>query len=453
MLRPLKKTELFNYSIGDLGINLNFQLIGFFLAYFYTDVFGISPAHVAGLFLAARIWDAVNDPIMGYVADHTRTRWGRFRPYVFFGAIPLNLLLLACFFVPDISPTMKIVYAYVTYILHGMVFTAVGLPYSSISAVMTQDQQERAWISTLRMFFAVIIAMSIVSIGTRPFVKNFETEADGFFALAVCYAIASSALLIYAGIQSKERLAPPKEKYHLKDIIPIILKNEALLILSLAMFLNTCIWVIANSVSLYYFKYIIGNADLQSVFFQWMLPANILGVVLTPLLTGKFGKRNVFIFGSAVVVVANLTRHFVAGDSFMLFTGISMVASTTMMFCSICQWGMVPDTVEYGQWKSGIRSEGIPFAFFSFTFKAGMALGGSFAAIVLSFSGYVANTELTDAAQTAIIWLFNIVPAGFSLACMVALLFYRLDGEKFSQVLKDLEARAAAKHAADNPSA
>ena len=441
MLRPLKKTELFNYSIGDLGINLNFQLIGFFLAYFYTDVFGISPAHVAGLFLAARIWDAVNDPIMGYIADHTRTRWGRFRPYVFFGAIPLNLLLLACFFVPDISPSMKVVYAYVTYILHGMVFTAVGLPYSSISAVMTQDQQERAWISTLRMFFAVIIAMSVVSIGTRPFLKNFETEAEGFFALAVCYAIASSALLIYAGLKSKERLAPPTEKYHLKDIIPIILKNESLLILSLAMFLNTCIWVIANSVSLYYFKYILGNADLQSVFFQWMLPANVLGVVLTPLLTGKYGKRNIFIFGSAVVVIANLTRHFVAGDSFMLFTGISMVASTTMMFCSICQWGMVPDTVEYGQWKSGIRSEGIPFAFFSFTFKAGMALGGSFAAIVLSFSGYVANTELTESAQTAIVWLFNIVPAGFSLACMVALLFYRLDGEKFSQVLADLEAR------------
>ncbi|CAI8280776.1 MAG: putative symporter YjmB [Opitutia bacterium UBA7350] len=445
MLRPLKKTELLNYSIGDLGINLNFQLIGFFLAYFYTDVFGISPAHVAGLFLAARVWDAVNDPVMGFVADHTNTRWGRFRPYVFFGAIPLNLLLLACFYVPDISPSMKVVYAYVTYILHGMVFTAVGLPYSSISAVMTQDQQERAWISTLRMFFAVIIAMSVVSIGTRPFLKGFETEAEGFFVLAICYAIVSSALLIYAGIKSKERLSPPKEKYRLKDIFPIIYKNEALLVLSLAMFLNTCIWVIANSVSLYYFKYILGNADLQSVFFQWMLPANILGVVLTPFLTGKFGKRNVFIFGSAVVVVANLTRHFAAGESFMLFTMISMVASTTMMFCSICQWGMVPDTVEYGQWKSGIRSEGIPFAFFSFTFKAGMALGGSFAAIVLSMTGYVANTELTETAQTAIIWLFNIVPAVFSLGCMVTLMFYRLDSDRFAQVLKDLEARAGSK--------
>ena len=101
-MKPLKKTEIFNYSIGDLGINLNFQLIGFFLAYFYTDVFGISPAHVAGLFIVARIWDAVNDPVMGYLADHTRSRWGRFRPYLLFGALPLNLIMLACFFVPDL---------------------------------------------------------------------------------------------------------------------------------------------------------------------------------------------------------------------------------------------------------------------------------------------------------------------------------------------------------------
>lgn len=441
MLSPLKKSAILGYSVGDLGINLNFQLIGFFLAYFYTDVFGISPAHVAGLFLVARIWDAVNDPVMGFIADHTRSRWGRFRPYVFFGAIPLNLVLLACFYVPDISPSMKVVYAYVTYILHGMVFTAVGLPYSSISAVMTQDQQERAIISTQRMFFAVIIAMSCVSIGTRPFVKQFESEADGFFALAVVYAIASSLILIFAGLKSKERIEITQQKYHLKDIIPIIFKNDVLLILSIAMFLNTCIWVIANAVSLYYFKYVLGNSDLQSIFFQWMLPANILGVVLTPFLTQKFGKRNIFMVGSAIVVVANLTRHFIADDSFVFFTAISMVASSAMMFCSVCQWGMVPDTVEYGEWKNGIRSEGIPFAFFSFTFKAGMALGGSFAAIVLSMTGYVANTELNEASRTAIIWLFNLVPAGFSLGCLVALMFYKLDGERFNQILVELETR------------
>lgn len=440
-MKPLKKIEIFNYSIGDLGINLNFQLIGFFLAYFYTDVFGISPAHVAGLFLAARIWDAVNDPIMGYIADHTRTRWGRFRPYMFFGAVPLNLALLACYAAPDISPAAKVAYAYVTYILHGMIFTAVGLPYSSISAVMTQDQQERAWISTMRMFFAVIVAMGFISIGTRPFVALFETEAKGFFVLACCYAVISSGLLIFAGIKSRERVEEPPEKYHLKDIIPIIRKNDALLLLSLAMFANTCIWVIGNAVSLYYFKYIVGNADMQSVFFRYMLPANAIGIALTPMLTARLGKRNVFILGSAIVLVANLVRHFVPPESFGPFVGLSMIASTAMMFCSVCQWGMVPDTVEYGHWKNGIRSEGIPFAFFSFTLKCGMAFGGALAAMIMSWTGYEANTELTDAARTAIVWLFNLVPAGFSLICLIALLFYKLDGARFRQILAELEER------------
>ena len=443
MLPPLKKRDIINYSIGDFGINLNFQLIGFFLAYFYTDVFGISPGHVAGLLLAARAWDAINDPVMGFIADKTRTKWGRFRPYVFFGAIPLNLMLVACFYVPDLSVELKVLYAYVTYILHGMVFTAVGLPYSSISAVMTQDQQERSLISTLRMFFAVIIAMSIVNIGTRPFITRFypESEADGFFALAVIYAIISSAVLIYVGIKSKERLDFEPERYRLTDIFKIIFSNKMLLILGSAMFFNTCIWVIANSVALYYFKYILGNTDLYSVFFWYMLPANVLGVISTPILTKIYGKRNVFILGSAIVVVANLVRHFLPGDEFATFTAISMLASMAMMFCSCCQWGMVPDTVEYGHWKSGIRSEGIPFAFFSFAFKAGMALGGSFSMIVLEKTGYIANTELNEASRTAVIWLYNIVPAVCSVACIIALIFYKLDGERFSQILTDLEAR------------
>ena len=443
MLPPLNKRDIINYSIGDFGINLNFQLIGFFLAYFYTDVFGISPGHVAGLLLAARAWDAINDPVMGFIADKTRTKWGRFRPYVFFGAIPLNLMLVACFYVPDLSVELKVLYAYVTYILHGMVFTAVGLPYSSISAVMTQDQQERSLISTLRMFFAVIIAMSIVNIGTRPFISRFypESEADGFFALAVIYAIISSAVLIYVGIKSKERLDFEPERYRLTDIFKIIFSNKMLLILGSAMFFNTCIWVIANSVALYYFKYILGNTDLYSVFFWYMLPANVLGVISTPILTKIYGKRNVFILGSAIVVVANLVRHFLPGDEFATFTAISMLASMAMMFCSCCQWGMVPDTVEYGHWKSGIRSEGIPFAFFSFAFKAGMALGGSFSMIVLEKTGYIANTELNEASRTAVIWLYNIVPAVCSVACIIALIFYKLDGERFSQILTDLEAR------------
>ncbi len=442
-MKPLRKFDMFNYSIGDLGINLNFQLIAFFLAYFYTDVFGLSPAHMAGLFLAARIWDAANDPLMGYLADHTRTRWGRFRPYLLFGALPLNVVMMACFFVPDLSGSAKIVYAYVTYILHGMLFTAVGLPYSSISAVLTQDQQERAVISTFRMFFAIIIAMSLVSIGVRPFVAQFPDEKMGFFAVAVGFGIISTILILVAFWRTRERLQAPSESYGLKDIWPIVRKNDALLTLALAMFLNTCFWVTANQVALYYFKYILKNEDLFSVFFLYMLPANLVGVLLVPFLTKRFGKLKVFIWGSAVVGLSGLLRHLLPIEELGFFITLSMVGTIGGMFCSITQWGMVPDTVEYGEWKTGIRSEGIPFAFFSFTQKAGIAIAGALTGWILSGAGYVANTELVESAALAIRLLFNIVPACFSLLCMVVLLFYKLDGDRFNRIMRELSERSS----------
>ncbi|OUX36634.1 MAG: MFS transporter [Kiritimatiellaceae bacterium TMED266] len=443
-MKPLRKLDIFNYSIGDLGINLNFQLIAFFLAYFYTDVFGLSPAHMAGLFLAARVWDAVNDPLMGYVADHTRSRWGRFRPYLLFGALPLNLIMIACFYVPELSGTAKIVYAYVTYILHGMLFTAVGLPYSSISAVLTQDQQERAVISTFRMFFAIIIAMSLVSIGVRPFIARFDNEQAGFFSVALLFGLVSTILLLLTFWRTRERVEVPRETYGFKDVWPIVRSNDALLTLALAMFFNTCFWVTANQVALYYFKYILKNEDLFSVFFLYMLPANIVGVLLVPLLTKRLGKLKVFMGGSLLVGLSGLTRHLLPVEFLEWFIGLSIVGTIGGMFCSITQWGMVPDTVEYGEWKSGIRSEGIPFAFFSFTQKAAMAVASAMTGWILSGAGYVANTDLAPAAEKAIRLLFNVLPAVYSLICMVVLYFYKLDRDTFDRILVELKKRRSA---------
>lgn len=438
-MKPLKQSNIFAYSLGDLGMNLNFQLIGFYLAYFYTDVFGISAAHVAGLFLAARIWDAFNDPIMGFIADHTKSKWGRFRPYILFGAIPLNLALLACFYTPDLSDSAKIAYAYITYIIHGMCFTSVGLPYSSISAVMTQDQQERAVISSYRMFFAVVIALGVIGIGVKPFVNQFSTEQEGFF-IAACVLGATSVILLWISFFfSRERVEPPKEKYKLKDILPIIFKNDALLVLAAAMLLNTGVWVTGNAVALYYFKYILGDANLQSTFFMVMLPANLLGALITPQLTKRFGKRSVFMYASIAVALFSLGRHFVPDTNLFMIFALSALSSFFMMFCSITQWGMLPDTVEYGHWKTGVRSEGIPFAFFSFMQKSGMALAGSIAAFVMYQTGYEANTELSSAAETGIRCLFNIIPAIYSIICFVALIFYKIDGELFNKIIKDLK--------------
>lgn len=443
LMNKLSHRAILGYSVGDLGINLNFQMIGFYLAYFYTDVFGISPAHVAGLFLVARIWDAINDPIMGYIADHTQSRWGKFRPYLLFSAIPLNLVLVICFITPDLSPALKVVYAYGTYMLHGMVFTTIALPYSSISAVMTQDQQERAVISTYRMFFAVVIALSVIAVGVRPFVELFETEQQGFGVAAIVLGILSTFFIWMSFVFSKERVHVPREKYHLKDIIPILFKNKQLLVLSLAMLLNTSVWVIGNAVALYYFKYIIKDASLQPLFFLVMIPCNILGVAITPLITSRIGKLKAFMIGSVVVAIFSISRYFVPDSMIPVIFGLSMVSTIGQMMCSITQWGMLPDCVEYGHYKTGIRSEGIPFAFFSFMQKSGMALAGSFAAIVMYKTGYIANTELTALSSEGIRWLFNIVPGVCSILCLGALFFYKLDGPFYQKVMDSLNSRSS----------
>ena len=135
MLSPLKKRDIFNFSLGDLGINLNFQLLSFWLMYFYTDVFGINVLHVGGILLVSRLWDAVNDPMMGIIADRTRNKIGTYKPFIYWGAIPLNVILIACFCMPELSDGMKVVYCYFAYILHGMVFTAVGTSYSAMGTL------------------------------------------------------------------------------------------------------------------------------------------------------------------------------------------------------------------------------------------------------------------------------------------------------------------------------
>jgi Na+/melibiose symporter-like transporter len=291
------------------------------------------------------------------------------------------------------------------------------------------------------MFFAVVVALGIIAIGVKPFVNTFPTEQDGFFAAAVVLGITSSILLIISFFCSKERVNVPREVYHKKDIIKIIFKNDSLVVLAIAMMLNTGVWVTGNAVALYYFKYILNDADLQTTFFMVMLPANVVGAILAPMITKRIGKLRTFKYGSILVGVFSIIRYFVPNDQLTLFMALSVVCSISMMFCSISQWAMLPDTVEYGQWKNGYRSEGLPFAFFSFMQKTGMALAGSGAAYCLSITGYEANTALNAQSEMAIRYLFHIVPGVYSVICLGVLCFYKIDGEFYKNIIGELETR------------
>ena len=194
--------------------------------YFYTDVFGINVLHVGGILLVSRLWDAVNDPMMGIIADRTRNIIGTYKPFIYWGAIPLNLILIACFSMPELSDSMKVVYCYFAYILHGMIFTAVGTSYSAMGTLVTQDQQERAKISTMRMFFAVVVVITIVGSYVRPFVMgepivfefigkelltlqgpSFKDEAQGWLYTSIIFGVISTTILFYTALTTKERVS------------------------------------------------------------------------------------------------------------------------------------------------------------------------------------------------------------------------------------------------------
>ena len=180
------------------------------------------------------------------------------------------------------------------------------------------------------------------------------------------------------------------------------------------------------------------GAELQSLFFFILIPFNVLGVILAPVISKRIGKHKTFIWGSFIVALFAISRYFVPDGWVWIIFGVSAIGTVGQMMCSVTQWGMVPDTVEYGHWKTGLRSEGIPIAFFSFSQKLGMALAGAFAAWVLSMTGYVANTDLTPLAEEGIRWLFNIFPGLCSILCLISLLFYKLTHDRYETILDDL---------------
>jgi len=438
-----RQWRLFGYSIGDLGVNFYFQSVGILLMFFYTDIFQIPAYHVAGIMLIARIWDAINDPLVGYLADHTNSKWGRFRPWLLYAALPANLAFLACFFTPDLGETGKIIYAYVTYLTCSTLFTTVQIPFSSLCARVTQNQQERALIATYRMTFATVIAGLVVTILIPEFDTLMQTQGwtqqETYFAAASALAVCSTLLIWISFYFSREEVVSQPENYKLKDILPIAFKNDALVAISVAMFFNTGVWLTAAATAFYYFKYIALDSSLTSTYFAFMIIGNIIGLIISPFLIKKFGKLKMFMAGSLVVAGLGMMRFLVPGTehtAIFVLTALFFIGQT---FCAVTQWSMLPDTVEYGHWKNGIRSEGINSAFFSLAQKAGMAISGAIPALVLGYFGYVADADLSQATLGAIDFLFSATPAIYSILCLVALYFYRITPEFYETILADLK--------------
>ena len=463
--------EKIGYGFGDTASNILYQAWSFFLMIFYTDVFGIDAKVASFMFLVTRFWDMINDPIMGMIADRTKTRWGKFRPYLLWMAVPYGVLAFAMFITPPWSQNMKIVYAYVTYILATMAYTAINIPYSSLMAVMTPNPRERTTLAQYRFFFA-FIGMLLITTFTRPLAKFFGanpshpgynpelgySQALGFQTTMGVFGGIAIILLLITFLTTRERVKPSKEQ---KSSFLGDLKNVARNIPWIVIFIASVFWLIHNMIRngmvAYYFDYVNGEGskvlwtftlgalkldfDQTTVFLTIGTFGMMAGVLLSTPIKKRFDRKKVIIFLSLASAVVNAVFYWLPHDNFVLLGIINAIWSIVAGAMPVFLFSMFADIADFHEWKFGQRATGLVTAGIMFAIKMGVAIGGFLGLYILGQYGYVKDEPITPEIIHGIKLLFSMIPAGFILVCGVILCLYPVNDKLLSKIEVDLKAR------------
>jgi len=455
--QKLSIREKVGYSLGDTASNLFFQTFILFLLYFYTDVFGISAAAAGTMFLVTRIWDAVNDPMMGAIADRTNTRWGKFRPYLFWLAIPFGVIGVLMFTTPDLSPAGKLIYAYITYTLAMMVYTAINVPYSALMGVITPNSMERTVVSSFR-FVAAFVGMFIVQYSVLRLVGIFggENEQVGWqWAMTVLSALAVVLFLITFAT-TKERVQPPKgQKNPVKQDIADLFANKPWLLIGGATIFQLTFLVMRGGSIMYYFEYFVQDQEimlfgkthsysfgaLASAFMLAGTVVTIIGAILTKWFSRTFGKSPSYYGFLGISAISIALFYFLGPKDIILMFVLQLVASFSVGPVSVLQWAMYTDTADYSELKTGRRATALIMSASLFALKLGVALGGAGLAWVLAAYGYQPNQPQTAEALKGIRLVMSVYPAIFAIIGVVLMLFYPLTNKRMVEIEAELTER------------
>ncbi|GIO23757.1 MFS transporter [Oceanobacillus sp. J11TS1] len=434
--------ERISYGLSDTASNLIYQMIIMYLMFFYTDVYGISAAAVGTLFLVSRIIDAFDSPIFGVLIDRTNSKWGKSRPWLLWLAVPFGIIGVLAFSTPDFGDTGKLVYAYITYILLGILYAGINIPITSILPSLTSNLNERNVLVSTRMILASV-GVTIVSLGALPLV-DFLGNGDqqrGFTLTMTVFGILAVILLIvsFKNINEKVEMPGSDQVVPFKKAVKSMKGNVPLYILFFVSFIYTIGFIMKTQTTVYYLSYNLNKPELVGVILG-LSSLNVISYFIMPSLAKWIGKRNIMILGLALMSVGQIGFYFSGSTTpFIIATLIGVIGQGFLM-ASI--FSMIADVVDYGEWKSGIRAQGLVSTVPVFSFKIGMGIGGALSAWVLSFGNYVPNQIQTASALTAIEISFIWIPlVGFILG-IVALLFYKLDKQS-EQMMIDLNARRA----------
>lgn len=451
----LSKKEKIGYGLGDMASNLYFQTFVVFMPIFYTDVFGLAPAAMGTMMLFSRFWDAANDPLMGMIADRTDTKWGKFRPYIAGFAIPIGLAGFLAFNTPNFGTSGNLIYAYVTYILLMMMYTGVNVPYAALMGVITPNSSERTSVSQYRFAFA-FIGQFIAGAVTLGLVQYFGSgnEAIGWKMVMVLYGIVAAALLFGTFSLTKERVLSKVSKQNkIKDDLKDLMKNKPWILMGLATFFQLTFIVMRGSSTTYYFRYFVGNQELNllgmnidlgyalftSSFIGVGTVATFIGALLTSRINRYFSKKTIYSRFLIMSAICSLLFYFLAPENIILIYTLNALVSFFFGSVSVTQWAIYTDTADYGEWKFGRRSTALIMAASLFALKMGLTAGGTIVGWVLEGYGFIANEIQTESTLLGIKMLMSIFPALFGIIGGFLVLFYPITDEKMLEIELDLK--------------
>ena len=438
----LSVKEKIGYSLGDTASHFVWDMVGFWLLFFYTDVYGISAAAAGTIMLVARFWDMAIDPVIGIVSDRTNTRWGKFRPYILFGAIPYAILAILTFTTPNFGEAGKIVYAGATYVLLMTAYAFINLPYSALGAVMTDDTYERAGLNTYR-FIAGFTGQFVVTGLALTLAEFFGggDKAQGFQYTVFLFAGLSLIFFFITFKTTKERVQPPKaQENSLKEDIKNLFQNKAWIILALVGIISFIMFAMQNAAIAYYFKYYLGRENNVQLFNVIGTVALIVALPLSKPLAKRFGNKNVFI-GSSLISGVFFILIYIAGiNDLTTIYVFNIIAKMAYAPAVPLLWTMIADSADYGEWTTGRRATGLYFSAAVFAQKAGWGIGAAIAGWILAASSFVPNVVQNDTAITGIKLLVSVIPGILYMSCALFMIFYKIDSKTTDIMKKELGA-------------
>lgn len=443
-----KVGERVSYGLGDFGCNIIYTAMSAFLLFYYTDYAGVSAFAVGAIMMISRVFDGISDLIMGVIVDRTKSRFGKARPWLLRMCVPFAIAGVLLFSVPSTwSDTPKLIYVFITYnLVSTVIYTAINVPYSALNALMTQDPYERSVLSIFRNLLATAGTLTINTF-TLPLVEFFGDNPAAWTKTFMVFGVVAIIAFMINFLGTKERVVSVSDMQNgeHKDVpfiagVKALFVNKYWILMTLMLALFFLMYAINGGSTVYYAKDILGDKDLVATINGIFNVVQILGMFFIAMLVKKYGKRNIFALGLVLDIVGILFLHYLHSEMWMIVVS-SLIRGIGNACGGATMWAMVSDTIDYGELKTGYRTEGLVNSACSFGWKIGNGLGSALLGLILEIGGYVGTAAVQSAeALEAIEFSFIWVPVMVYVSGLVIMYFFKLDKE-FPQIIKDLENR------------